>query len=166
VEAFQEHLRLARDLDLPAIVHSRDAHREVLEVWAQSECRRGVMHCFSGDAEIARAALSVGLYIGIAGPVTFHNAERLREVVRGLPRDRVLIETDCPYLAPHPHRGRPNEPAYLPLIAEAIARCWDVTPAAAARITSDNAMRCFPALGHDRRAVGRRKAAGADERTL
>ncbi|HUT74041.1 MAG TPA: TatD family hydrolase [Armatimonadota bacterium] len=144
--AFRAHLALAAELDLPVIVHSRDAHQEVLAIWAEGERRRGVLHCFSGDADIARRAVEIGLYIGIAGPVTFRSAERLRAIVRGLPRERVLLETDCPYLAPHPHRGEPNEPAYLPLIAAAVAQCWGVTAAEVAQITTANAAACFPEL--------------------
>jgi len=144
--AFRAHLQLAAELDLPVIVHSRDAHEDVLAIWADSRCRRGVLHCFSGDGELARRAIDLGLYIGIAGPVTFRNARGLREVVRQVPRDRLLLETDCPYLAPDPHRGKANEPAYLSLIAQAAAECWDVTPAEVAAITTANAAACFPAL--------------------
>ena len=147
IAAFQQHLELAAERGLPVIVHSRDAHHEVLAVWEESRCRAGVMHCFSGDADIARRALDLGLYLGIAGPITFRNAERLRAVVGAAPRDRILLETDCPYLTPDPHRGKRNEPAYVPLIAEAVARCWDVTAEEVASITSANAARCFPALG-------------------
>lgn len=144
--AFRTHLQLAVELGLPVIVHSRDAHEEVLAIWAESGWGHGVMHCFSGDADIARRAIELGLYIGVAGPVTFGNAERVRAIVRDLPRERVLLETDCPYLAPDPYRGKPNEPAYLPLIAEAVARCWGATPAEVASITTANAIACFPAL--------------------
>ncbi|UCH34471.1 MAG: TatD family hydrolase [Armatimonadota bacterium] len=144
--AFRAHLELAAELGLPVIVHSRDAHDDVLAIWAESPCRHGVMHCFSGDAGVARRAIDLGLYVWIAGPVTFRNAERLRSIVRDLPRDRILLETDCPYLAPHPHRGEANEPAYLPLIAQAVAQCWGVAPEEVAKITSENAARCFPAL--------------------
>jgi len=146
VEAFRAHLQLAKKLGLPVIVHSRQANDEVLAIWAESECRLGVLHCFSGDEGIARRAVELGLYIGIAGPVTFRNGERLRAVVRGAPRDRILLETDCPYLAPDPYRGQTNEPAYLPLIARAVAQCWGAAVEEVAAITSANATRCFPAL--------------------
>jgi TatD DNase family protein len=146
VVAFRLHLDLASELGLPVIVHSRDAHHEALAVWAESTCRVGVMHCFSGDGDVARRALDLGLYLGIAGPITFRNAERLRSVVRTAPRDRILLETDCPYLTPDPYRGKRNEPAYVPLIAQGVAQCWGVTAEEVASITNANAARCFPAL--------------------
>jgi TatD DNase family protein len=146
VEAFRAHLRLATELGLPVIVHSRQANEEVLAVWKESECRLGVLHCFSGDAGIAQRAVELGLFIGLAGPVTFRNAENLRAMVRSAPRDRIVLETDCPYLAPEPHRGQTNESAYLPLIAQAVARCWGTTLEEVAAITGANATRCFPAL--------------------
>jgi TatD DNase family protein len=146
IRAFRHHLDLAAELGLPVILHSRNATEQVLDIWAQSGCRLGVLHCFSGDPETARRAIGLGLYLGIAGPITYRNAERLRSLVAGLPRDRVVLETDCPYLAPDPHRGKINEPAYLPLIAQAVARCWDTTLAETAAITSANAARCFPVL--------------------
>ena len=146
LHAFRDHLQLAADLDLPVIVHSRDAGEQVLAAWQESRCRLGVLHCFSGDAAVAQRAIELGLYLGIAGPATFRNAERLRSIVASLPRDRILLETDCPYLAPHPHRGQINEPAYLALIAEAVAQCWGASLAEVAAITSANAARCFPAL--------------------
>ena len=146
IDVFRRHLDLAAELGLPVIVHSREANQQVLDVWAESSCRLGVLHCFSGDDEIARRAIALGLYIGITGPVTFRNGERLRSIVAQLPRDRVLLETDCPYLAPDPHRGNVNEPAYVPLIAEAVAKCWGITSAETAEITTANALRCLPAL--------------------
>lgn len=96
---------------------------------------------------MARSAIDLGLYMGVAGAVTFRSAQPLRDIVRQLPRDRVLLETDCPYLAPHPHRGKVNEPSYLPLIAQAVAQCWGVTAEQVAAITTANAAACFPALG-------------------
>jgi TatD DNase family protein len=144
--AFRAHLELASELGLPVILHSRDANDEVLKIWEESACRRGVMHCFSGDEQIARRAVELGLYLGIAGPVTFRNGERLRSVVGAAPHDSILLETDCPYLAPDPHRGKRNEPAYLPLIAEAVAQCWGASVEEVAAVTSANAARCFPAL--------------------
>ena len=146
VRAFGAHLELAADVGLPVIVHSRQAHREVLDIWAGSGCRQGVLHCFSGDAGVARRAVELGLYVGVAGPVTFANAQRLREVVQQVPHDRLLLETDCPYLTPHPYRGKRNEPAYLPLIAQAVAECWGITTAEVAAVTSTNAARCFLTL--------------------
>ncbi len=121
--AFRSQLELARELSLPVVVHDREAHAEtlaVLEGYAPFEGRL-IMHCFSGDLDTARAVLEMGGYISVAGPVTFHNARRLQDIVRRLPLDRLLIETDCPFLSPHPYRGRPNSPERLVLIAEKVA---------------------------------------------
>ncbi|HIC92753.1 MAG TPA: TatD family deoxyribonuclease, partial [Anaerolineae bacterium] len=102
-QAFERQLALARELGLPVIVHDRNAHAEVMDVLRRRGLR-GVLHCFSGDLEMARQAIEMGFYISVAGPATFKNAKRLPEIVRQLPLERLLIETDCPYLAPHPHR--------------------------------------------------------------
>ena len=126
--AFQQQLELAAELDLPVIVHDRDAHDDVLAMlreWHSSlDTRRstfGVLHSFSGDAAMAERAIELGLYIGVGGPVTYQNAHRLREVVSALPLERLLIETDAPYLTPHPRRGQRNEPAYVCQVARAVA---------------------------------------------
>ncbi|MHB1189960.1 MAG: TatD family hydrolase, partial [Armatimonadota bacterium] len=107
-EAFRRHIALANTLDLPLVVHSRDAQADVLAILeAEGLPARGVvMHCLPTDAEFAREALRIGCFVGIAGTITFKNAEALREIVRGLPLDRLLLETDAPYLAPHPYRGQ------------------------------------------------------------
>lgn len=121
--AFREQLELALELDLPVVVHDREAHAEtlaILEEYAPFEGRL-VMHCFSGDLGMAREVLDMGGYISVAGPVTFHNTRRLQDIVRQIPMERLLIETDCPFLSPHPFRGKPNTPARLVLIAEKVA---------------------------------------------
>jgi TatD DNase family protein len=121
--AFRTQLELACELALPVVVHDREAHAEtlrILEEYAPFEGRL-VMHCFSGDLGMARAILDLGGYISVAGPVTFHNAARLQEVVRRIPLERLLIETDCPFLSPHPYRGRPNTPERLVLVAAKVA---------------------------------------------
>jgi TatD DNase family protein len=121
--AFRSLVELAGELDLPVVVHDRDAHAEtmrILEEFAPFDGRL-IMHCFSGDLEMARALLDMGGYVSVAGPVTFHNAGRLQDIVRELPLDRLLIETDCPFLSPHPYRGKPNSPERLRLIAEKVA---------------------------------------------
>ena len=119
------HLELAAEIGLPVILHNREAQADLLRLLAEAsrQTKAGrVWHCFSGDAEDAQRALDLGLFLGLGGPVTFENAKHLREVVAELPLDRILLETDCPYLSPHPHRGQRNEPARLPLIAEELAR--------------------------------------------
>ncbi len=143
--AFLSHIALARELALPLIVHDREAHAQTLSILREAELPHEtvVMHCFSGDAEMARACLELGCYISIAGPVTFRNARRLQEVVAELPLDHILLETDSPFLAPHPHRGKPNSPAMLPLIAQSVATLLSLPPASVAKATSANAKKVF-----------------------
>ena len=135
----------ARELDLPIIIHDRDAHEDTLNILSEewSPDLGGVMHCFSGNIEMARKVVEMGLSISIAGPVTFRNAKSLREIVRQIPIEHLLIETDAPYLAPQPARGKRNEPAYVRYTAEAIAQIKGLTFEDVARVTSHNAMRLF-----------------------
>ena len=154
-QAFQQQLALASEAGKPVIVHDRDAHSEVMAIlrhWACPERSRraesdhrplGVLHCFSGDLAMAQEAIELGFYISIAGPVTFKNARSLRELVRQLPLEKLLVETDCPYLTPHPHRGKRNEPAYVKLVAQEVARAKGLSLEEVARITSDNAQALF-----------------------
>lgn len=141
--AFRAHLALARALDLPVIVHNRDAHADVLRVLQEEAPGRVVMHCFSGSMEIARTCIDRGYYIGLGGPLTYRNARRAVEVAALAPPDRLLLETDAPYLPPEPHRGRRNEPAYLPLIAQAAAAARGVSAGTVAEISTANAMAAF-----------------------
>ena len=149
-QAFQQQLALASEIGKPVIIHDRDAHSEVMAIlrrWIEGDHQpAGVMHCFSGDLAMAQEAIELGFYISIAGPVTFKNARRLRELVRQLPLEKLLVETDCPYLTPHPHRGKRNEPAYVKLVAQEVARVKGLSLEEVARITSDNAQALF-ALG-------------------
>src|SRR5262249_13002427 len=115
---FRRLLALGREVRKPVLIHCRDAHEDVLRILAEDALpERGIMHCFSGDAAIARRCLDLGLLISLAGPVTYPNARALPEVARLVPGDRLVIETDCPFLPPPGHRGRRNEPAYLALTA-------------------------------------------------
>jgi len=149
--AFRAQLGLARQLGKPVIIHDREAHGEVLAMlhqWlddSQSALHNppGVFHCFSGSLEMALEAIQLGFYIGVDGPVTFRNASRLRGVVRQLPLERLLIETDCPYLTPEPYRGQRNEPAYLRFVAQAIAKLQNLPFEEVARMTTANARRMF-----------------------
>jgi TatD DNase family protein len=121
--AFRAQVELAAELRLPVVVHDREAHADtmrVLDEYAPFDDRL-VLHCFSGDLDMAHACLDMGGYISIAGPVTFNNAGRLRDIVREIPLERLLIETDCPFLSPHPFRGKPNSPDRLVLVAEKVA---------------------------------------------
>lgn len=146
--AFRQQLALAAELELPAIVHSREAHDDVMAILtenfkAQSSKLNGVLHAFSGGRDMAEKAFELGFLVGIAGPVTFENAHRLRALVRELPLDRLLVETDAPYLTPHPYRGKRNEPARVDLVAAAVAEVQGVTGTAVIRQTTANARRLF-----------------------
>ncbi|MDW7652229.1 MAG: TatD family hydrolase [Bacillota bacterium] len=144
-EAFRVQIGLAREFSLPLIVHDRDAHQDVLAILQQegADSVGGVMHCFSGGIALAREFLDLGFFISLAGPVTFKNAGELPEVARYVPLDRLLVETDSPYLAPVPRRGRRNEPAYVVMVAEKIAEIRGENPERIAEITSENARTLF-----------------------
>ena len=145
---FREQLDIAERLDLPVIIHDRDAHEETLALLRPRQGRlRGVLHCFSGDDAMARECLGMGLYLSVAGPVTYRTADRLREVVRGIPLDRLLVETDAPYLAPQPHRGKRNEPAYVVETVRCLAQLKGITPAEMERLTVANTRRLFGLAG-------------------
>ncbi len=142
---FRDMLREARQLDLPVIIHDRDAHEDTLRIISEewSPDLGGVMHCFSGDAAMAKKVIEMGFSISIAGPVTFPKAESLREVVRQVPIEHLLIETDSPYLAPQPVRGKRNEPAFVRHTAEMVAQVKGLSFDDVGRITSFNAMQLF-----------------------
>jgi TatD DNase family protein len=150
--AFQAQLAWAAKMSKPVVIHDRDAHQEVLEIladWAAGQARSplagrlGVLHTFSGDLPMAERAIELGFYLSISGPVTYQNARDLPEVVRSVPLERLMVETDCPWLAPHPHRGKRNEPAYVRLVAEQIAALRGIELAKVAQATTANARRLF-----------------------
>lgn len=149
--AFEAQLALAARLELPVIIHNREASADVmaiLEHWAADlpdslRERPGVLHSFSAPESIAERALAAGFYLGFTGPVTFKNAEDLRRVAGRAPLDRVLVETDAPFLAPTPHRGKRNEPAYIPLIVERLASLYLISKEEMASATVANAERLF-----------------------
>jgi TatD DNase family protein len=146
IEVFKRQLRAARECDLPVVIHTREAEAETIEI-LQSEYagaqRRGIFHCFSGSMELARRALEIGFMISFSGIVTFKKAEDLREVAKQVPLDRLLIETDCPYLTPIPYRGKRNEPAYVVEVARCLAGLHGVELEEMGRITSENFNRFF-----------------------
>jgi TatD DNase family protein len=143
-QTFVAQLELAREVDKPVIIHDREAHVQVLAILKERGTTwRGVLHCFSGDYPMAMEAMEMGFHISVAGPVTFQNAQRLQALVRELPLDRLLVETDCPYLAPHPHRGQRNEPAYVRLVAAKIAELKGLSLAIVANATTDSARQLF-----------------------
>lgn len=150
--AFQAQLAWAAKLGKPVIIHDREAHDQVIEILAGWVAglgnsplagRLGVLHTFSGDLVMAERAIDLGFYISISGPVTYKNARRLADIVRALPLERLLVETDCPFLAPHPHRGKRNEPAYVRLVAERIAELKGISIDDLATATTANAQRLF-----------------------
>ncbi len=120
---FRQQLRLAREVSLPVVIHDRDAHHEIVSILQeeQADTIGGVIHCFSGDWKMAEACLEMGFYISVPGTVTFKGANDFREIVRKIPLERLLVETDCPFLSPLPFRGKRNEPAYVRYIAEKVA---------------------------------------------
>lgn len=144
-KAFAEQIRLARELKLPLIIHDRDAHEDILHILREENAAEvgGVLHCFSGDLDMARQCVELGFYISFPGTITYSNNEALRDVARGLPIDVMLVETDCPYLAPQKWRGKRNEPAYVRATAEYLAELKGLTLEDVARITSLNCHRLF-----------------------
>lgn len=144
-QRFRRHIRAARACGKPLIIHMRDAAKDTLAIMAEEGAGEvgGVMHCFTESRAVADQALSLGFHISFSGIVTFKNARALKEVAQAVPLDRVLIETDAPYLAPTPHRGKTNEPAYVRHVAEEIARLRGIEVEAVAEATSDNFFRLF-----------------------
>ena len=141
---FEAQLQLAADCDKPAIVHDRNAHAETFEILRGHRPPRGaVLHAFSGDLALADAALQEGLYLGVDGPLTYKKSAQLRQVFTAAPLERILIETDAPYLTPQPQRGRRNEPAFVRYVAEKLAEIRQVALAEAAQVTTANAVRLF-----------------------
>lgn len=146
--AFERQLGLANEIGLPVVVHSREAHSETVAVMKAAGSVGGcVFHCFAGNVRDAVEVLDMGFYIGVDGPVTFKSREELREVVAMCPKDRLLVETDCPYLAPVPHRGKRNEPAHVKLVCETVAGLWGISTTETAHITSANALKLFGRMG-------------------
>src|SRR6185369_11776417 len=141
VEVFKRQLRAARECDLPVVIHTREAEAETIDILKteyEGAQRRGVFHCFSGSMELAQQALELGFMISFSGIVTFKKAEELREVAKQVPLNRLLIETDCPYLTPIPYRGKRNEPAYVVEVARCLAGIHGVEIEEIGRITSEN----------------------------
>ena len=139
---FEEQLLLARELELPVIIHDREAHADTLAL-LQKYRPRGVVHCFSGSAEMARQVTAMGMYVGFTGAITFKNARKAPEAAMAVPDDLLLIETDCPYMAPEPYRGHRCDSSMLPRVAERLAEIRGTTPEEILRLTRQNAMRLF-----------------------
>ncbi len=142
---FREQIKLAKDVNLPIIVHDRDAHGDTLDIISDEidDNLTGVLHCYSGSLELAKRYIDMGFYISFAGPITFKNAKTPKEVAKNIPLDYILIETDSPYLAPEPHRGKRNEPLYVRYVASMIAELRGKTFQEIALKTAQNAKRLF-----------------------
>jgi TatD DNase family protein len=147
LEYFGRHLDLARAMDLPVVIHCREAVDDMVSFlrasWEKSGPVRGVMHSFSGDSSFAEVCLDLGLMISFSGVLTYKNAQNIRDVAKDLPHDRILVETDAPYLAPVPKRGKRNEPAFVAFTAMTLAELWGLTLEETSTITTQNALRLF-----------------------
>jgi len=143
LSAFRAQLRLARRLDLPVILHYREAGEDFFRVLAEEGPVRGVWHAFSGDAALARRALGLGLHLGIGGPITYRKNEAARQAIKEVPLDRLLIETDAPFLPPEPFRGKRNDPLKVRLVALRLAEVLGLSPEELTEITFENACRLF-----------------------
>ena len=144
-EVFRKQIQLAKKVKLPIVIHNRDATQDIVDILREERAEEvgGIMHCFSGSPEIAQECVEMNFYISLGGPVTFKNAKKPKEVAKEIPLEKLLIETDCPYLAPHPYRGKRNEPAYVKLVAEQIAELKEMSLEEVENITTENAMRVF-----------------------
>jgi len=144
MEAFKKQINMARKLNLPLIIHDREAHQDTLKILAEeAKGLKILLHCFSGDLNMAKVSIERGYYLGVGGVVTFNNAKKLRAIVKEVSLENLVLETDSPYLAPHPFRGKPNEPKYIPLIAEKIAEIKGISLEKVAKITSKTAQDFF-----------------------
>lgn len=146
-EGFRRHIRAARETGLPLVIHARSADEDVAEILSTAHKQEGpfpaILHCFSSGRALAMTGIELGLHVSFSGILTFKNAEEIREIARDVPQERLLVETDAPYLAPVPHRGRRNEPAYVAETAKVLAEVRGVTPDAIAATTTENFFRLF-----------------------
>ncbi|MCL2159766.1 MAG: TatD family hydrolase, partial [Oscillospiraceae bacterium] len=141
---FKKQMDFAADTKYPVVIHDREAHGECLDMAkAYRGAVKGVFHCYSGSLEMALELIKIGYMMSFGGVVTFSNAKNCQKVICGLPLEHILLETDCPYLAPHPHRGKRNDSGYLPLIAQSIAELKNIGPEELMERTGENAARCF-----------------------
>lgn len=144
-EVFRKQIRLAKKLDMPIIIHNREATEDIIQILKEEDAQSvgGIMHCYNDSVQYVQACLDMNFYISLGGPVTFKNAPLPKEVAKEVPLDRLLIETDAPYLAPHPNRGKRNEPAYVRLVAEKIAELRETSLEEITQQTTENALRLF-----------------------
>jgi TatD DNase family protein len=145
LKRFREQIGLAKELGLPIAVHDREAHQETLEILKSEKAEEcgGIIHCFSGDYEMAKVCMDMGFYISIPGSITFKNAEGFREIIKKIPLESLLVETDAPFLTPEPFRGKRNEPGYVRYTAQKIAEIKKVSFERVAEITTENGIRVY-----------------------
>jgi TatD DNase family protein len=144
-EVFRKQIELAKKVNLPIIIHNREATKDIVEILKEENAKQvgGIMHCYSGSVEIAKECTEMNFLISLGGPVTFKNAKKPKEVAKEIDLDYLLIETDCPFLAPHPNRGKRNEPAYVKLVAEQIAEIKGISYEEVTTKTNENAKKLF-----------------------
>ncbi|MGL4990895.1 MAG: TatD family hydrolase [Sarcina sp.] len=145
-EVFRKHMRLAKELNMPVIIHDRDSHADTLEILKEFPDVTGVVHCFSGSKEMAIECVKLGYYIGVTGVVTFKNAKKIIEVVDAIPLERLLVETDAPYMAPVPMRGKRNESDYIEYVIEKIAEIKNISSVEVSEKTIENTKKIFNIL--------------------
>jgi TatD DNase family protein len=145
LKRFREQISLAKELGLPIVVHDREAHQETLEILKSEKAEEcgGIIHCFSGDYEMAKVCMDMGFYISIPGSITFKNAERFRETVERIPLESLLVETDAPFITPEPFRGKRNEPSYVRYTAQKVAEVKKIPFEKVAEVTTENALRVY-----------------------
>jgi TatD DNase family protein len=145
LKRFREQIQLAKELGLPIVVHDREAHQETLEILKSEKAEDcgGIIHCFSGDYPMAQECIQIGFYISVPGTITFKNAGGFQEIIKRIPLESLLIETDCPFLAPVPFRGRRNEPSYVRYTAQKVAEIKKVSLEKVAEVTTENALRVY-----------------------
>ena len=141
--AFRKQMALAAELDLPAIVHERDAHEDGMAIVKEFPVVKGVFHCYSGSAEMAKELVKRGWYIGFTGVLTFKNARKAVETAASIPLDRIVLETDCPFMAPEPFRGKRNDPGYLYRMAERLAEIRGIDLEEVQAVTTENAKKLY-----------------------
>ena len=148
LKRFREQIGLAKELGLPMVVHDREAHKETMEILKSEKAEQcgGIIHCFSGDYEMAKVCIDLGFYISVSGSITFKNAEGFREMVKRIPLEVLLVETDAPFLTPEPFRGKRNEPAYVQYTARKMADVKKVSFEKVAEVTTENALRAYKLL--------------------
>jgi TatD DNase family protein len=142
---FREQIGVAKELGLPIVVHDREAHQETLEILKSEKAEEcgGIIHCFSGDYEMAKICIDMGFYISVPGSITFKNAEGFREIVKGIPLESLLVETDAPFITPEPFRGKRNEPSYVRYTAQKVAEIKKMSFEEVAEVTTENALKVY-----------------------